>query len=68
VDEDQRRKVLVGAAALARAVQVDVDTHHNEVTRVSVCGAPIFTRDEYGAPRVLGIRFPRWLRGPRKDV
>jgi hypothetical protein len=66
VDEEQRRKVLVGAAALARAIVVDVDAH-NEVSRVSFCGAPIFFRDERGLPRVLGIRFPRWIRGPRKD-
>jgi hypothetical protein len=66
VDEEQRRKVLVGAAALARAIQVDVDAH-NEVSRVTVCGAPVFMRDDRGMPRVFGIRFPRWIRGARKD-
>ena len=62
---DKAKTVLTGAAALAAAVQVHLDEEHNEVDRVAVLGVPLFKRDENGVPRVLGVRFPRWIRGKR---
>lgn len=62
---DKAQKVLTGAAALAAAVQVHVNEEHNEVDRVAVLGVPLFTRDDAGTPRVLGLKFPRWIRGRR---
>lgn len=58
-------KVLTGGAALAAAVSVSVDEEHGEVDKVAVCGVPLFKRDGDGNPKVFGIRFPRWIRGPR---
>ena len=59
-------RVLTGAAAIASAVKVEVSDQHNEVERVAVLGIPLFQRDERGLPRVLGVKLPRWIRGPRK--
>lgn len=53
-------------AALTAPLEVERDHAHDEVTRVSYARIPLFSRDESGRPRVLGIPFPRWLRGPRK--
>ena len=71
-EQDERpaqkvRKVLLGASALAAAVRVEIDeAHPTEVDRVSVLGIPVFSREpEKGRPRVFGITFPRWMRGPR---
>lgn len=61
------REVLTGAAALAAAVQVEIDPEHGEVDKVAVLGVPLFFRSgPGGTPRVLGIPFPRWIRGPRR--
>jgi hypothetical protein len=63
---DRAKTVLTGAAALAAAVTVTMDEEHDEVVKVSVLGVPLFKRDEEtGRPRVLGIPFPRWIRGRR---
>jgi hypothetical protein len=59
-------KVLTGAAALAAAVKVELNDEHDEVERVDVLGVPLFKRDDQGRPRILGIPFARWIRGPRK--
>lgn len=64
--EDKARKVLTGAAALGAALSVDIDEEHAEVKRVAVLGVPVFKRDEAGRPRVLGVPFPRWIKGPRR--
>jgi hypothetical protein len=49
------------------AVEVEINPNHAEIDRVSVLGLPVFMRDpEKGTPRVFGIPFPRWIRGPRK--
>ncbi len=60
-------KVLTGAAAVASAVKVEVSDQHHEVERVAVLGIPLFVRDDKGLPRVFGVKFPRWIRGPRKE-
>jgi hypothetical protein len=64
--EDKATKVLTGAAAVAAAVKVTLDEEHDEVAKVQVLGVPLFKRDDAGRPRVLGIPFPRWIRGPRR--
>ena len=64
--EQKARKVLTGAAALAAALKVEVDETHGEVARVTVLGVPLFFRDAAtGRPRILGVPFPRWIRGSR---
>lgn len=61
------RKVLTGTAALAAAVKLEIDPEHGEIERVEILGAPIFRRtEEGGLPVVFGLRFPRWIRGPRR--
>jgi len=57
--------VLTGIAAIAESVKVELNEDHEEVERVQVLGVPLFQRDDAGRPRVLGVRFPRWIRGPR---
>jgi hypothetical protein len=67
--DDQTKKattVLTGAAALAASIKVERSDEHDEVERVDVLGVPLFKRDERGNPRILGIPFRRWIRGPRK--
>lgn len=65
---DKAKRVLTGASALALAIRVDVDGEHQEVRRVRVLGVPVFRRtDADGLPVVLGVVFPRWLRGRRKE-
>ncbi len=59
--------VLTGVAALERALSVDIDEKHDEVSKVAVCGVPLFRRDARGNPKILGIKFPRWIRGPREE-
>jgi hypothetical protein len=64
---DKARKVVTGAAALAAAVRVEINEEHDEVERVALCGIPVFRRDEEtGRPRIFGIPFRRWIRGPRR--
>lgn len=65
---DKARKVLLGSAALAAAVRVEIiDDNPGEIDRVTILGVPVFAREpETRRPRVLGIVFPRWLRGPRR--
>lgn len=63
--EKTAKRVLTGAAAIAAAITVHVNDEHNEVDKVAVLGVPVFMRDERGNPLVLGMRFPRWIRGPR---
>lgn len=60
------KKVLTGAAAIAALVKADYNEQHDEYDRVSIAGVPLFRRDERGNPRVLGIPFGRWIRGPRR--
>jgi hypothetical protein len=65
--EQKTKRVIRGLAAAAMAVQVDIDAEHEEVERVTVLGLPVFFRDQgSGRPRVFGVPFPRWIRGPRK--
>jgi hypothetical protein len=66
MDEGKAKRVIKGAAAVAMAVHVEVDTEHEEVDKVAILGLPVFFREpSSGNPRVLGIPFPRWIRGPR---
>ncbi len=69
VDLKRAGKAISGGAALAAALNldVDIDEEHGEVSTFRVAGVPLFRRDDRGRPRVLGIRFPRWIRGPRKE-
>lgn len=67
-DEIERKasKVLHGAAVFALAVRAEVDAEHGEVSHLSLFGLPVFKRtEEGGLPIVLGVTFPRWIRGPR---
>jgi hypothetical protein len=65
--EKAGRAAGVGSAisAVAARLRVVRDDEHNEVLSVHLGPIPLFKRDEAGRPRVLGIRFPRWARGPR---
>ena len=65
---DKTKKILVGAGALAVAVKTEIDVPHGEVASVSILGIPVFKRTEQGGlPVLFGIKFPRWIRGPRKS-
>lgn len=65
-DQGKFGKIVTGAGAIGLAIKAEVDVEHQEVKRVDVFGMPLFrrTRDE-GLPVILGIKFPRWIRGPR---
>lgn len=65
--EQKVKRVLTGASALAAAVSAHYNAEHDEFDRVTVLGVPLFLRDERGNPRVLGIPFRRWIRGPRRS-
>lgn len=60
------KKILTGAAAAAALINAHYDDEHGEYQKVTVAGLPVFKRDERGNPKVFGIPFPRWIRGPRK--
>jgi hypothetical protein len=63
---DKAKKMVTGAAALGMLVKVEVNEDFDEVDRVAFAGVPIFSRDEgSGRPRLFGIPFKRWIRGPR---
>jgi hypothetical protein len=63
---DKAKQVLTGAAALGALVTTEVNTAHGEVDKFTVAGVPLFWRSgALGTPRLLGIPFPRWIRGPR---
>lgn len=65
--EKKAKKVVTGLAAAAMAVEVHVDTDHGEVDKFALFGVPLFWREPHqGNPRLVGIPFPRWIRGPRK--
>lgn len=64
--EDKARRVLTGAAAIASAVRATYNHEHDEFDEVTLLGVPVWRRDELGRPRLLGIPFGRWARGPRK--
>jgi hypothetical protein len=59
------RRKLLGLQAAATAVAVELDDEHGEVHSVCILGVPVFARDQAGNARVMGIRFPRWIRGKR---
>lgn len=59
--------MLTGASALAATITAHYNEEHDEFDRVAILGVPVFKRDEMGRPRVLGIPFGRWIRGPRKS-
>lgn len=64
---EKAKKVLRGASALALAVNAEIDEKHGEVSRLEVFGLPVFRRvGEGGTPVILGVKFPRWIRGPRE--
>jgi hypothetical protein len=52
--------------AVLAPLDVQRDEEHGEIKRVTYARVPLFWRDEAGRPRVLGIPFPRWVRGERK--
>ncbi len=52
--------------ALIALVNVRRNDAYDEVERVSLAGIPLFSRDEQGRPRVLGISFKR--RRPRRGA
>jgi hypothetical protein len=67
--EDKTKKattVLTGAAALAATIKAEYNEQHGEYDKVTIAGIPVFKRDERGNPKLLGIPFGRWVRGPRK--
>jgi hypothetical protein len=58
---------IVGAvSAVLAPLDVQRDEQRDEVSRVTYARVPLFWRDEHGRPRVLGVPFPRWVRGERK--
>ncbi len=61
---DKGKKAAGAAAAVGALVNVQVNDVHHEVDRVSFAGIPLFSRDDAGNPRVLGIRFKR-RKAPR---
>lgn len=64
---EKAKKVLRGASALALAVNAEIDEQHGEVSRFDVLGMPLFKRTpDTGHPVIFGIKFPRWIRGPRE--
>lgn len=63
---DRAKKIAGKVATAALLVSVERDDQHNEVASVSFAGIPLFKRDEAGRPKILGIPFRRWARGPRK--
>ncbi len=64
---DKAKRIVLGTAALAATVRVELDEERGEVDEVRLFGVPVFRRDENtGRPRVFGIPFRRWLRGARK--
>jgi hypothetical protein len=66
---DKAKQVLRGAAALGALVSTEINLEHGEIERFEIAGVPLFFRSgAAGTPRVLGIPFPRWLRGPRKPT
>lgn len=52
--------------AVTAPLDVELDEQHEEIKRVAYARVPLFWRDRHGRPRVLGIPFPRWVRGQRK--
>lgn len=60
------KTILTGAAAIAALVKAERNDELDEYERVSIAGVPVFRRDAKGNPRVLGIPFGRWIRGPRR--
>lgn len=60
------KRVVKGAGALAVMVTAHIDEEHGEVDRFELLGAPVFKRTPEGKPVVLGVTFPRWIRGPRR--
>jgi hypothetical protein len=57
--------VASAVSAVAARLRVVRDEERNEVLSVHLGPIPLFTRDEQGRPRVFGIPFRRWARGPR---
>lgn len=66
--DDKTKRVLEGGAAVAALIRAEYDHEHQEYTAVRIAGVPVFKRDANGRPRVFGIPFGRWIRGPRKDT
>jgi hypothetical protein len=67
--EDVAKKavgVAVTASTVLGLVHVVRDDEHGEIQSFTLGPAALFWRDQKGRPRVLGIPFGRWFRGPRK--
>ena len=58
--------VASAIGAVLSRIRVERDEERGEVQSVKLGPVPLFQRDASGRPRVLGIRFPRWARGPRQ--
>jgi hypothetical protein len=58
--------IVAAVGAALAPLEVNRDDERNEVTRVAYARVPLFWRDSKGRPRVLGVPFPRWVRGARK--
>lgn len=63
---DKAKTGASAAVAAAALVNVTINDVHREVDRVTFAGIPLFSRDERGNPRVLGIRFRR-RKAPRAE-
>lgn len=59
-------KIAATASTIAGAINVIRDDEHGEIESVTAGPVAVFWRDAKGNPRVLGIPFGRWFRGPRK--
>lgn len=66
MSNEKLKKAATAASALAALVNV---TKHasGEVERVTFAGLPLFSRDEAGNPRLLGLFKVRRRRGPRAE-
>lgn len=58
--------IVAAVAAALAPLDVERDEQHGEINRVAYARVPLFWRDDKGRPRVIGIPFPRWVRGKRK--
>ena len=65
VDLNKAKKAAAVVTTFAAAVDVHRDADSGEIDKVTFAKVPLFTRDERGNPKVLGIPFRRWFRGSR---
>ena len=59
-------KKAVAAGTIFAPLTGKFNDDYNECDELKYGPLTLWRRDEKGNPRLLGIPFPRWFRGPRK--